>query len=268
MVNEPEALDNSFESLVAREIHGLYRYAYSLVGSSAEAEDLVGETIVRALERQTQFRGGDGLRSWLHRMLRNIAIDRTRHHSPEHLAEDVEVLWSDESYQVDAQALIERMEVRSELQEALFHLPVIYREVVVLHDAEGWSTPEVAALLGEKLPTIKQRLRRGRMMLVTSLAKGDARKMANKDVVLSCAQARAQVCDYIDHELPPRQAQLLEQHLAHCATCPSLYRSLVGVTEKLGNLHDPDSVIPKDIAERIRHSIRQHQPQTRSSHQD
>jgi DNA-directed RNA polymerase specialized sigma24 family protein len=48
--------DDAFASAVAAEIDGLYRYARWLVGEGAEAEDLVGDTMLRALERRDQFR--------------------------------------------------------------------------------------------------------------------------------------------------------------------------------------------------------------------
>ncbi|MGC9155232.1 MAG: sigma-70 family RNA polymerase sigma factor [Ferrimicrobium sp.] len=249
--DDQKAPEPDFGSLLSLEIQGLYRYAYSLIGRPAEAEDVVGETLLRALERQTQFHNQTPLRSWLHQILRNIAIDRSRHQSHESLVEEVESTWSDERYRVDAEMILERLELRGELQEALFHLPVKYREVVVLHDAEGWSTPEIATMLEVALPAIKQRLRRGRMMLVTSLAKGAERKVANRNVVMRCADARYQVSDYIDGDLPAEQASLLEAHLASCATCPSLYTSLVGVTASLGSLRDPNTVVPSDLAQRI-----------------
>ncbi|WP_298210624.1 sigma-70 family RNA polymerase sigma factor [Ferrimicrobium sp.] len=258
--SDQEVPEPSFGGLLSGEIPGLYRYAYSLVGRASEAEDLVGETLVRALERQTQFRKEAQLRSWLHQILRNIAIDRSRHYGREDLVEEVEAVWSDEHYQVDAELIMERIELRGELQEALFHLPVKYREVVILHDAEGWSMPEIASMLEVTLSAVKQRLRRGRMMLVTSLARGAERKVANRNVVMSCADARYRVSDYIDGELPSDQAALLEAHLATCATCPSLYTSLVGVTKSLGSLRDPNTVVPPDLAKRITTKLAQGEP--------
>ena len=75
--------------------------------------------------------------------------------------------------------------------------------------------------------------------------------MANRDVVLECAQARALVSDYLDGELTAPQRTDLEAHLASCATCPPLYAALVGVRDLLGGLHDSNSVVPDAIRRRL-----------------
>ncbi len=243
--------DDAFASAVAAEIDGLYRYARWLVGEGAEAEDLVGDTMLRALERRDQFRGESSLRTWLHQILHHRAIDRSRHASHELSVEDVERSWGDEQFSVDASVVLERAETRAGLLEALVHVPVHYRSVVVLHDAEGMTTTEIAEQFELSVPATKQRLRRGRMMLVSSLASAEERRMANEDVVLGCAQARSLVSDYLDGELEVEQRRHLESHLEHCATCPPLYASLVGVRELLGDLHDPNSVIPEAMRRRL-----------------
>jgi RNA polymerase sigma-70 factor (ECF subfamily) len=245
----------SFAAHVAAELPGLYRYARSITANEAEAEDLVGDAVVRALERGAQYRGEATIRTWLHQVLYHLAIDRARHHAHELSVEDVETHWRDETYSVDAAAVAERAESVAELRDALIHLPQHYRSAVVLHDAEGWPANEVARVLGISVAAAKQRIRRGRMMLVSALAQEGQRRMANIGVPLSCWEAREQVSSYIDGELASTQRVALEAHLARCATCPPLYRSLVATTTALGSLHDPDSVIPPALAERVRQHL-------------
>lgn len=244
-----------FGNLLAAEVPGLYRYARSITTDASEAEDLVGDTVLRALERRGQFRAEASLRTWLHRILFHIAIDRSRHHAHEVPVEEIEARWSDDSYTVDAQAVVERAESVEDLRDALVHLPHHYRSAVVLHDAEGWPVREVAEMLDISLPAAKQRVRRGRMMLVSALAQGAERAAANEGVPLTCWQARQEVSDYLDHRLGDPARAALEAHLATCATCPPLYQALVGATAALGALHDPDSVVPSGLAERIREQI-------------
>lgn len=244
-----------FGSSVANEVSGLFRYAATVAGDLAEAEDLVGETVVRALERQSQFRGEASLKTWLHRILYNIAVDRARRHSHEISASAVETLWGDEDYSVDVATVVAQAETQAELRDALVHLPYIYRAVVVLHDGEGWSVAEIATILSIGLPATKQRLRRGRMMLVSALAGQKERAMENKGLTLSCWDARIKVSDYLDGDLNTDERNLLESHLAICTTCPPLYQALVGVKEALGAHHDPNSVIPPEIIRRIREKM-------------
>lgn len=240
---------------MAAELPGLYRYARSMTAADAEAEDLVGDTVVRALQRSAQYRGEASLRTWLHQILTHLAVDRARHRAHELSVADVEARWRDDTYSVDVEAVVERAESAGELRDALVHLPHHYRSAIVLHDGEGFSAGEVAAVLGVSLPAAKQRIRRGRMMLVSKLSQNEERRAANAGVPLSCWEAREQVSSYIDGELEVPDRHTLETHLAGCATCPPLYRALVGATTSLGALHDPDSVIPAALAKRLRRHL-------------
>ncbi len=241
-----------FGTAVAAELPALYRYASSITTNEAEAQDLVGDTVLRALERAGQYRAEASLRTWLHQILYHLAIDRGRRHAYELRSSDVEARWRDETYSVDAETVVERAESAAELRDALVHLPQHYRSAVVLHDAEGWSANEIADFLGISLPAAKQRIRRGRMMLVSALSQRQRRHEANAGVPLSCWEAREQVSSYIDGDLETGKRAALEAHLARCATCPPLYQALVGTTTSLGHLHDPDSVIPPALADRVR----------------
>jgi len=247
--------DQSFGAAVTAELPRLFRFARSMATDQSEAEDLVGDTIVRAIERQNQYRGEASLGTWLHQILFHLAVDRSRHHAHELSVEDVETLWRDQDYSVDAEAVVERAESSEELRDALVHVPQHYRSVVVLHDAEGWPASQIASALGISLPAAKQRLRRGRMILVSALAHGRERRVANSGVPLSCWDAREQVSNYLDGGLDASARAALEVHLANCATCPPLFQALVGVRASLGTLHDPDSVVPAELARRVREHL-------------
>jgi RNA polymerase sigma-70 factor, ECF subfamily len=244
--------EQAFADAVGDLLDDLFRYACALVGDTHAAEDLVQDTVVRAVERRHQFRGDASLRTWLHRILHNLAIDRHRRAVREVQVDDVEAVWREDSYTIDAVAVVERASDRAELQDALVHLPVIYRSAVLLHDVEGFTMREVAATFDIELPAAKQRLRRGRMMLVSELARGHERRAALAGVPLRCWDARALISDYLDGELAPADARAVEQHLGGCPTCPPLYAGVVGVHEALGRLRDPDSVVPDAIAARLR----------------
>lgn len=233
--------------------HGtsLFRFARSLVRDDAAAEDLVQETFVRALERGHTFRGDAPPEAWLRRILHNLAVDRSRRLSHETLVESVEEQWHDDAYTVDPSVVAVRSEARAELEDALVHLPFSYRAAVVLHDVEGWTVKEIASLAGIDLPAAKQRLRRGRMALVSLLAQGAERRAALEGVPLRCWDARSRVSEYLDGELAEGEARLVARHLETCPTCPPLYSSLVGVRDALGRLRDPDTVVPPGLAERI-----------------
>ena len=242
---------------VVAELPGLLRYALALTRDQDRAEDLVQDTVTRALERGEQFRCDSSVATWLHRVMYHRFIDgvrrdRTDPVDDEVLVRAVEDAWRDDDYTVDAEAVLLRAETRAELYDALVRLPVHYRSAVVLHDVEGLTSSEVAEVQQISLPAAKQRLRRGRTMLVSALAGGVERREATKGVPMTCWSARSRIDDYLAGELATDERTMVEQHLAGCPTCPALYASIVGVTAALGGWRDPDSVVPERLAERVR----------------
>ncbi|HEX5333111.1 MAG TPA: sigma-70 family RNA polymerase sigma factor [Cellulomonas sp.] len=240
--------------LLVPEVPSLLRYARTIARSRESAEDLVQETLLRALQRADTFRGESSLRTWLHRILHNLAVDRLRQDREDATGDverELEEQWHDDSYTVDAAVVVERAELRDELLDALLRLPVIYRTAVVLHDVEGMTVAGIADVQCIGLPAAKQRLRRGRMMLVSALARGPERRAGTHGVPLRCWDARRRVSDYLDGELTVSDRVLVERHLEGCPTCPPLYAGLVGARDALGSLRDADTVVPAPLAERI-----------------
>ncbi len=256
--------------LLPAEVPGLLRYARTLTGDHVLAEDLVQETVVRALEKADTYRGEAALATWLHRILHNLAVDRgrrAREFPVDDIGDVVEAAWRDDAYTVDAATVAARAATRTELQDALIHLPIAYRAAVVLHDAEGLTDAEIAQIQSVTLAAAKQRLRRGRMMLVSELARAPERRAALKGVPMRCWDVRRRVSDYLDGELDDANAVLVVRHLGTCPTCPPLYAALVATRAAMRDHRhgdapraaalgpaggrDPDTVIPPALARRV-----------------
>lgn len=229
----------------------LYGFALAITRNPDQAGDLVHDTVVRAIERSDQFRNGGQLGAWLRRILHNLAIDQVRRSAREVIVEEVEEKWQADEYTVDPAIVAERAQTKEELEDALVRLPFAYRTAVVLHDAEEWKVREIAEVQGISLPAAKQRLRRGRMMLVAALAEGHERRMMLKEVPMRCWDARKHVSDYLDGSLSQDTSKIVESHLEACPTCPPLYAALVDARSGLVAHRDPDSVIPPDVRKRI-----------------
>ena len=249
------AADRDLATAIAAEVPALLRTARALTRDPHAAEDLVQDTVTRALEKGGTFRGDSSLRHWLRRIMHHLAVDRWRRDREISVAE-VEESWMDDDYTVDAVAVVERAETRAEIEDALVRLPYDYRTAVVLHDLEGITVREVAEITDVALPAAKQRLRRGRMMLVTALAEGYERRVALDGVPLRCWDARRQVSDYLDGDVDAPTAALLERHLETCPTCPPLVAALVGVRDRVRGMRDPDSVVDPATAARLRQRLR------------
>jgi RNA polymerase sigma-70 factor, ECF subfamily len=257
-VGETEA--DAFAVLLAAELPRLVGLATRLLSDPDQAEDCAQETIVGAWRRRDQLRDPAALPAWLRRSLVNRIIDRARRRHDELDIDDIESDWKDDAYSVQPELVIERAELRDELEDALARLPVIYRLPVVLHDALGWTGIEIAQSMDVSLPAAKQRLRRGRMMLVSALASSDGRREASLAQPMRCWQARRHVSSYLDGELDDATRSMVEGHLAGCPTCPPLYTSLVGIRATMGELRDADAVVEDGIARRIRERLHQERP--------
>lgn len=236
----------------------LVRLATRLVRDPDVAQDLAQETLIAAWRNADRLRSPDALWSWLRRTLLNRVIDRSRVHHDELDIEDVEADWRDDHFTVQPERVLEIAELREDLEDALARLPAIYRLPVVLHDALGWTAAEIAASMDAGLPATKQRLRRGRMMLVSALAEDDARRRASLAQPMRCWRARRHVSAYLDGELDAATVAAVEDHLAACPTCPPLYAALVGVRARLEGLRDPDSVVEGRVAGRVRAHLDEH----------
>ena len=255
--------DEFADSLVG-ELPRLVRLATRLVRDPDQAEDCAQETIVGAWRRRDQLRDPAALAGWLRRSLVNRIIDRSRVHHDELDIDAVEADWRDDHYSVAPDRVLERAELRDDLEDALARLPVIYRVTVVLHDVVGWTAREIADAMDAGLPATKQRLRRGRMMMVSALAEDDERRHASLDQPLRCWRARRHVSAYLDDDLDIATRSAVENHLETCPTCPPLYAGLVGVKASLGGLRDPDSVVEDAIAGRIRDHVDDQTRRTKS----
>jgi RNA polymerase sigma-70 factor (ECF subfamily) len=254
-MDEARAPGDDFAGALAAELPRLVHLAARLVRDADLAEDCAQETIVGAWRRRDQLRDPASLSAWLRRSLVNRVIDRSRVRRDELDIDAVEADWRDDHWSVAPERVLERAELREELEDALTRLPVVYRVAVLLHDALGWTTVEIAAASGASLPATKQRLRRGRMMLVSALDEDDARRLASEAQPLRCWRARRHVSGYLDGDLDAATRTAVEAHLESCPTCPPLYASLVGVRATLGGLRDPDSVVEAAMAHRIREQL-------------
>jgi RNA polymerase sigma-70 factor (ECF subfamily) len=159
-----------FEQVILPHLDSAYNLARWLTGNDHDAEDVVQDAYLRALEFFASFRGGDG-RPWLLAIIRHVCFDRlarARSHQP--LAVFDEQVHSDPGEGPDPAALVLRQEDREILRRALAELPLEFREVLVLRELEGLSYKDIAAVTALPPGTIMSRLARGRERLRQSLA--------------------------------------------------------------------------------------------------
>lgn len=134
----------------------LRRYARLLAGDRHRADDLVQDTLERAIAREASFRPGQELRPWLFALMHNLFVDTLRSREA--------VDWTADSGSLSepaAPAQGDPLELR-DLRKALEKLPVEQSEVLLLIAVEGLRYREVADVLGLPVGTVMSRLARAR----------------------------------------------------------------------------------------------------------
>ena len=143
----------------------LRRYARALLGSAADADDLVQECLARALARTSLWRPVRNMRAYLFTILHNVHADRM---SRRNRALDVVPLdgaaATAATHPATPPSQYGRLELR-DLALALTRLPEEQRQVVLLVGLEGMSYQEVATVLDVPVGTVMSRLSRGREAL-------------------------------------------------------------------------------------------------------
>jgi RNA polymerase sigma-70 factor (ECF subfamily) len=155
-------------------LDGLYGYALVLTRNHAEAEDLVQETYVRAMQAMGRLRADSNIKGWLFSILKNIWLNqlRKRRNGPQMI--EIEV-WDDVANSVaepskDSHDLyVSKMEAE-QVRAAIRELPVEFREIILLREYEDLSYKEIANVLGCPVGTVMSRLGRARAKLRTLLA--------------------------------------------------------------------------------------------------
>ena len=167
--SEPSAVsDREWRDQVVGMIPALRAFAWSVSRNGADADDLVQDTLIKALSHRDRFQAGTNLRAWLFTILRNTfytAMVRRRREISDEDDRHANTL-------VTAPDQEWRLTLRA-LQAALDQLPLEHREALILVGAAGLSYKEAAEICGCPLGTIKSRVNRARERLLTLMG-GDA----------------------------------------------------------------------------------------------
>ncbi len=168
------ARSNQVDTMGIEYLNGLYSYALVLTRNHAEAEDLVQETYVRAMQAMGRLRAASNIQGWLFTILRNVWFNQLRKRRNGAQMVEIEV-WDDVANSIvepskDSHDLyVSKMEAE-QVRAAIRELPVEFREIILLREYEDLSYQEIADVLGCPIGTVMSRLGRARAKLRPLLA--------------------------------------------------------------------------------------------------
>jgi len=156
----------AFEEILRAHEDRVFSVCLRILGDRDQALDATQETFLTIFRKAVQFQGKSAVGTWIYRIAVNTCYDLLRKAKrrpaislPDHL----------DPPDPGAEEAVDAAGVRPEIQRALADLPKDFRAAIVLADIEGMSLPEVAAVLGVPVGTVKSRVFRGRRLLARSL---------------------------------------------------------------------------------------------------
>jgi RNA polymerase sigma-70 factor (ECF subfamily) len=145
---------------IIEQIPRLRRYARALTGAREAADDLVQDTLERALSRSALFRPGGDARAWLFSILHNLFVNRIRS-----AAENRTTALADDPRELAGRDTSPDGLAVRDIERALAALPAEQREVLLLVALEDLSYADTARVIGAPIGTVMSRLARGRERL-------------------------------------------------------------------------------------------------------
>jgi RNA polymerase sigma-70 factor, ECF subfamily len=152
------------DTAIREQIPSLRRYARALTGNRDAADDLVQDTLERALARSALFRPGGNPRAWLFAIMHNMFVNQVRSATSRRT-----VALDPEAMEPTAQDRAHEGLAVRDIERALAVLPAEQREVVLLIALEALSYADTARVIGVPIGTVMSRLSRGRERLRTLL---------------------------------------------------------------------------------------------------
>src|SRR5260370_12906610 len=165
----------AFEPLVRKHERRVFRVTLAVLGNVEDAEEAMQDTFIKAYRHLDQFRGESRFTTWLTRIAVNEALQKRQARKESVSLDDTPDVESKslpgrfEPWTSNPEKLCGKQEIRQLVEGAIQALPPIYRETLVLRDIEEMSSEEAAEALGIKVPALKSRLLRARLLLRESL---------------------------------------------------------------------------------------------------
>jgi RNA polymerase sigma-70 factor (ECF subfamily) len=166
IVRSAQAGDSkAFEQLYEKHARRIYALCLRMLSDPRRAEELTQDTFVRAWEAIASFEFQSAFGTWLHRIGVNVVLNDVRslkrRENRVSAVEDLEVF---EGEVADAMP-----ETKMDLERAIALLPPGAKEVLILHDVEGYRYREIAEMVGTAEGTVKSQLNRARRLVREAL---------------------------------------------------------------------------------------------------
>jgi RNA polymerase sigma-70 factor (ECF subfamily) len=171
---------STFERCFAPHLEGLYRFAYRLSQSRADAEDLVQDLVVKVYKGSTDISKLNNPRTWLSKVMYRLFIDKYRQNSrapvlqliTEESEDHSSIIENWEYDTLNLENLTEQQQFIELIENAMSKLNEEHRTLINMFEIEGYSLAEISEILDVPMGTLKSRLHRARKRLRILLEEG------------------------------------------------------------------------------------------------
>jgi RNA polymerase sigma-70 factor (ECF subfamily) len=226
---------SALEALLRRHQDRVYRFGMKMCRDPEDAKDVLQETLLAMARGVRDFRGASSLSTWLYTIARSFCIKKRRRSkfAPEEtqsLDDGASVTRLPDAARAPDETLAGR-EVERALEQAIRTLDPMYREVLLLRDAEGLTAPEVAEVLRITPQAVKTRLHRARLAVRERIAPLlGAQDQPAPAGASPCPDVLTMFSRHLEDEIGADLCAEMERHLEGCArcrhACDSLRRTL------------------------------------------
>lgn len=253
--------EEALEHLLAAVQPQLYRFSMKMCRHTADAEDVLQDSMIALARSFRDFRGNSSLATWLFTITRSFCIKKRRkskfapdrEESLDQITERGETQLPSSEPSPHQQA--ESTELWQQIQSAIQGIETVHREVLLLRDIEGLSAKEVAQIVGISVPAVKSRLHRARRELRELLTDSQA------DVKPGCPDIRKIYSMHLEGDLSAELCSTMEAHVETCAVCA---QECKGLKETLQACSGAPDQVPAAVERRIdlalRRLLRSEQP--------
>ncbi|WP_051314634.1 sigma-70 family RNA polymerase sigma factor [Alteribacter aurantiacus] len=149
----------------------LINLAYTYVKDWGIAEDVVQESLIKAVRHMDSFHHQSSIKTWVYRITMNQAKDYLRKSYVKRVTVSTVLEKIFTSSHNETEAIVLKQSEDEVISEAIMTLPLKYREIILFYYYKDFSVKEISDLLDEKESTIKSKLQRGRKRLKLELEK-------------------------------------------------------------------------------------------------
>lgn len=237
--NRPGALDRALTALQDT----IYSFSMKACGHPEDAEDTMQDVLLKSISYLERFDNPRALAVWLYKVARNRCLMHRRRNKTVPLSalsldslmpgqQELRAVTCAPFPDPEAHACLQQQSDR--LHAAVLLLPPAYREVLVLHDMEGFDYAEVAEIVRARAATVRVRLHRARLFVRRELWKGliptGDTNTGETPIAMppagNCRSLFAKLSDYLDGTLDDAFCKEMQRHLGDCPPCVAFIASL------------------------------------------